>query len=454
MKRSVALAGILLLCASSLAAQEYKNAHRLGGATAFYKPPLTNTASLKRMMQRRGMADDVRTVLRDSGVPELSDAVVSVLSDPPPSVRGGNCVDATPMDGVLVECNAQPGSTVEWMAYRPIVGGKRVASRLEKVRWAGRQPYTAFLFRITNNNRIYTFIIPKACGNLSLASASELPRVAAAAPPPPPPAPPAPRPAPPPPPPPPVITMLSATPDVIALGSESTLQWASQNASAVRIDADAGVGGLGDVAANGRQVVKPTQTTTYTMTATSANGARTTQTVRVTVQPAQAAAPPAPKEEPSLFFVDALLGGERRIRPADLSENKPTEFNQGSGLVGLKIGIAKRFASTWEVAGTVGSGIMFGPGDNRVNESLLAAEGEVNYYLPGNWFIGTGASLWDLTRSDTWTPAWVTRFGIPINHNEKHPIFALAEGRWFLDHRTHLGTHYQAWGGVRIHFGQ
>jgi hypothetical protein len=158
--------------------------------------------------------------------------------------------------------------------------------------------------------------------------------------------------------------------------------------------------------------------------------------------------------QPSLFFVDALVGGERRIRVANPTEDKLTEYSQGAGLIGLKLGVAKRFESNWEVAGTIGTGIMFVIPYDVVNESSVFVEAEVNRYFRNNWFVGTGWSWWDLTRDRSRTNAWPLRFGIPVNHSERHPIFAVGEGRWYLDHSTHLGTHYQAWGGLRIHFGK
>ena len=186
LKRLLMMAA-LLASASPLLAQEYSDTRVLGGTTAFYKPALTNAASLKRMADRRGMADDIRSVLRDSGISQVSDAVLAVMSGASTAPNVGSCSDAAPADGVLVECQAQTGSTVEWMAYRPLVNGKHVPGRLERVRWVGKQPYAAFFFRLTVNNTVYTFLIPKPCANLSLVSARELARVAVAAPPPPPP---------------------------------------------------------------------------------------------------------------------------------------------------------------------------------------------------------------------------------------------------------------------------
>ena len=65
------------------------NARRLGGSTAFYKPPLKTAADLKQMAARKGMAEDVRTVLRESGIPETADAVLATLTGAASSVKGG-----------------------------------------------------------------------------------------------------------------------------------------------------------------------------------------------------------------------------------------------------------------------------------------------------------------------------------------------------------------------------
>ena len=146
-----------------------------------------------------------------------------------------------------------------------------------------------------------------------------------------------------------------------------------------------------------------------------------------------------------------LLGGERRNRPADLSEGKPTDYTQGSGFIGMKAGVAKKFESDWEVGGAVGMGAMFLFKHDTTNQWPWFAEVEVNRYF-GRWFVGTGASIWDFSRSNLWTPSADLRFGIPLGHHPKHPIYFIGEGRWYLDHATHLETHRQMWGGFRIHF--
>ena len=99
---------------TSRASDGYANARRLGGATSFYKPALTNTASVTRMAKSRGMDADVRKVLTDSGIPEVADKVIAMLANTSTSVvMGGSCADAAPLDGTLVECDFAPGGTLE-----------------------------------------------------------------------------------------------------------------------------------------------------------------------------------------------------------------------------------------------------------------------------------------------------------------------------------------------------
>ena len=66
-------------------------------------------------------------------------------------------------------------------------------------------------------------------------------------------------------------------------------------------------------------------------------------------------------------------------------------------------------------------------------------------------FIGTGLSLWDVTHSDTFTPAWLLHVGVPLGTHPKHPVYFLGEGRLLFDHADDVQNNYQVWGGVRIH---
>ena len=81
------------------------------------------------------------------------------------------------------------------------------------------------------------------------------------------------------------ITNFSAEPRSIQRGQSATLTWSVANATDITID-----NGIGAVAANGTRQVFPTNTTTYTLTASSAGGNDTRSvTVEVTAPPAAAA---------------------------------------------------------------------------------------------------------------------------------------------------------------------
>jgi len=385
---AVAMAATLTLALPAIAQDGYTNAHHLGGSTSFHQPPLTTVASLKKMAAVKSMAADIRTLLREAGIPETADAVVDMLDGGVPSVQGGSCADSTPQDNVLVDCDFQAGDTLEWMAYRPnLRKHDRTPGRILRFRWAGKKPFKAFLFRVTNNGRVFKFVVPKECGNLSLMSVLEPKREVVAAPAPPPPPPP---PSPPPPPPARVEAPAPPPPAVIA------------------------------------------------------------------------PPPPPPVVKSTPFFIDVLGGKDRRVRPIAgrktvdgstvIANAGSTDFAQCSPLVGLKIGAGKKFQNDWEVNGAVGVAVSVVNDDKKVRESELFADVELNKYVGGGAFVGTGISLWDLTRSDSFSPAWMLHFGVPLGDHPSHPVYFVGEGRLFLNHMDDIQNNYQFWVGVRVHF--
>jgi len=80
---------------------------------------------------------------------------------------------------------------------------------------------------------------------------------------------------------------ITASPDTIDAGGQSTLTWQTTNATDVSIE------GLGQVGAQGTQTVRPTQTTSYHLIA-HGDGGSADATATVTI--AAAAAPSAPSE--------------------------------------------------------------------------------------------------------------------------------------------------------------
>jgi hypothetical protein len=281
------------------------------------------------------------------------------------------------------------------MAYRPSASrGIRTPGRLEKVRWSGAAAFKAFLFRITSDEKIYTFVVPKTCGNLALMSVSPVPRsTPTPAPPPvptPPPTPPAPRPTP---------TPAPAPPPQIPAPAPAP--------------------------------------------------------------PAAPAVTPAPAGHGSPFFVDAFIGKDRRVRETDdrttgngnpvIANAGAGEFAQCSPAVGFAVGVSKRFENDWELTGSGGISFSLVTDDLKVHENQVFVDVEVHKYL-SRAFVGTGISLWDITHSDTFTPAWLLLFGVPLSNQPNPRTYFVGEARLLLDHASDLSNNYQFWAGVRVKF--
>jgi hypothetical protein len=153
-----------------------------------------------------------------------------------------------------------------------------------------------------------------------------------------------------------------------------------------------------------------------------------------------------PVRRAAIFF-DVLGGTERRVRP---TEDTDRAFAVGSPIVALKFGIARRFRTDWEVAGSLGTTVGLFAGEQKVNASSVFAEGEVNRYLARRSFVGTGLSLWDLTRSGMWTPAWLLHFGIPLSRSARYAVFFIGEGRLFFTRLGDVAGSYEIWGGIQV----
>ena len=186
----VCAALLLPALSAPAAAQEYRIAKRLGGATTRISPPLADRAALKRLATNPRTAKDLRTALAEAGLSEVADDVLATI--------------AASDDSKVREVTFPVGGRLDWMTTRR--AGKVTLIRL--VQWGGAAPFRGYEFTVEGRDRVYTFLVPRACGNLSLVNS-----VAKAAPPAPAPPPtPAPAPAPPPPPPPPPPAPVVAAP--------------------------------------------------------------------------------------------------------------------------------------------------------------------------------------------------------------------------------------------------
>ena len=158
---------------------------RLGGTTRFSQP-LRTVDDLHAMVIANRSA--IRSVMVMAGYGDVS----AQLAD------GFSVSEVT-------DTTITPGSRFLFMALKR--GGAPAV--LRNVRWAGRDSFDAFQFKVTAGGYVYSFIVPKVCGNFSLVSKVAAPVPTHSEPPapepPPPPPPPAYEPPPPPPPPPPAV---------------------------------------------------------------------------------------------------------------------------------------------------------------------------------------------------------------------------------------------------------
>jgi opacity protein-like surface antigen len=163
---------------------------RLGGTTRFSQPMRT-VDDLRAMFQANRSA--IRSVMVMAGYGDVS----AQLAD------GFTVSEVT-------DTTITPGSRFLFMALKR--GGAPAV--LRNVRWSGRDSFDAFQFKVTVGGYVYSFIVPKVCGNFSLVSRVAAPVPTAPEPPrpepPPPPPPPAPEPPPPPPPPAPQQPVVAA----------------------------------------------------------------------------------------------------------------------------------------------------------------------------------------------------------------------------------------------------
>lgn len=153
---------------------------RLGGSTRF-SAPVNTVPALRKMAEAN--RKDIAQVLEEAGLSSISSQVLDALTT-----------------GAVSDTTFASGDRMEWMALRR----NRKPEIIRNIRWGGTQPFDGFRFIVETATTTYAFIVPKACGNLALVSATAKPQPAPPPPPPPPPTPqPKPQPAAPPPPPPP-----------------------------------------------------------------------------------------------------------------------------------------------------------------------------------------------------------------------------------------------------------
>ena len=152
----LALAAVAVIALFGAATDAYaqRKMTRLGNPNTRFTPPITKTAELKKVFAAKRQQTSVAAVLDQAGLASLTPKVLAALTA-----------------GEVTDTSVAPGTPIRWMALRR--GSK--PSILLDAEWAGKEAFKAYAFTIEDGAKIYNFVVPKACGNLSLLSQTEKP---------------------------------------------------------------------------------------------------------------------------------------------------------------------------------------------------------------------------------------------------------------------------------------
>ncbi len=124
------------------------------GEHPFYRPPLQSVADLQSMFVTE--KNQVKIGLRSVGLRPVYDSLMTQIEN-----------------AEIRDVFYQNGTHFEWMFFRKNGDGPL---RIDNsVNWEGENAIEAYEFDIAHEGMIYTFSVPKICGNLALLSVREVP---------------------------------------------------------------------------------------------------------------------------------------------------------------------------------------------------------------------------------------------------------------------------------------
>jgi hypothetical protein len=375
---------------------------RLGGSTRF-TAPVRSVDALRRTFGRRNIQNDVGTVLKEAGVPQLQQEVLRNLTE-----------------GTVTQVTITPGTRLEWMALRR--NGPRI---LRTLQWDGRRPFRAFQFEIDDRVNTYTFIVPEDCGNLAVlrqepsriaarereeAARAEAARAAAA----------------------------KAEADRAAAAKAEADRAAAAKAAADKAAADKAAAdkAAADKAAADKAAAEKA----------AADAARQAEADRLAAENRALAVRP---------FIAGYFGKQQRqydeIDPAGLGAAVNPVRRYGDPLVGAKFGVALRLGdSKWSFNPAIG----FAGNLEESDRSSLLLDTPIVFNFQNGMHLGSGLSLWDFNHDKITTFSWLGEAGFPIWKSEpkKHQLDFQVEWRQFFDRGSDPDTNYMFWGGLRYLF--
>ena len=355
---------------------------RLGTADAFYRRVQTLDA-VRRMAADRAVQRRLSQVMDGAGLTGLTSQVLAILGNPDPQR--------------MVEVRIEPGTRMEWMAFRAGTRGRLQRPAV----WAGRQPFEAWRFTIEDAGTRYNFLLPKACGNLALLNQEAIP-------------------------PPP-----TAKPDDSAERLRRE-QAERERAERERLERE--------------RLQAKAEEERRAREAEEAKRAAAEQAERDRLEQERLARLAREKVD---WFVAGYGGKERRVRDEEIALGNGSTIvvqnGQCAGLIGAKGGLDVRLSPSWRMAPAVGVAFNLEDGDNM----SLFADLEFNYHLPRG-YLGTGVGVWDFNHGDDVAATWLVHGGWEVyRHANDNRLFFALEGRFFLNELDDTSNNYQFWGGLR-----
>jgi hypothetical protein len=458
------VAAVALLGATDAYAQ--RKITRLGSPATRLTAPIRDTAALQRTFTNKRNQTNISQVLDKAGLTSITPQVLAALTE-----------------GKVTETSVAPGTPIRWMGLRR--AGK--ADIVTDAVWAGTKPFDGFAFTIDDGDMVYNFVVPKACGNLSLMSSGPSPakqaaeaarraeeekrraaEAAAAAaakakaeeearkeaerkafealPP---------------------ACGVTATPmkvkggyDIVIDGTGATAGRKPAETMTVQI-----IGPLGQpipVSYEGSEKTEWTAKTPFKGTVFVKKPKAGTYTLRVTTVAGQAkntceATAVVPEYDMVDWFADGTFGKQRRqydVVNADGVDLSPGFCDPQLAFKGGPLFWFADYKASFAPA--IGLAFQFGDlGDydfdpNEYNNVSLLAEAVVNYHFsPRGAFIGTGFGWWDLFDTDHNTGAWIVNFGVPVSDSDTSSVLFIGEGRLFFANNDQ-SSNYNIAAGVRF----
>jgi len=156
-RRAAALtlcSALAVLAGAGEAQAQQKKITRLGSPATRLTAPIRDTAALQKTFGSKQNQAAISRILDKAGLTGLTPQVIAAITK-----------------GQVTEVSVNPGTSIKWMATRR--GGR--AEIISDAVWAGAKPFDAFAFTIEDGLKRYNFVVPKACGNLSLVDVGEIP---------------------------------------------------------------------------------------------------------------------------------------------------------------------------------------------------------------------------------------------------------------------------------------